>query len=509
MGSCNYPESPNRFLQALLAVGFASSLLSGHAATLIWNGPGAGNNQWSLGANWSGEVVPGASDNASFTNNGAVAVGVINNVVDASTSINGLWYGATVGAHTTLINPDQVLTITGTLPGIGNSPALNVGLENYVVNNQAITAAITGADGTLNINSPTATLQVRQGFGSGTATTLATLDMSGLGTLRANIIRLQIGVESGTPRRVAGVVYLARTNYIVLFQTLNVNSTFTSGSPSLYLGHNTQAGNVNGSVLYLCVTNAIFGNYFVIGRGNQVGNLMAFNPAFLPERPVAFIRGSNNVNRVGVWTIGDNSAGSLTTPSAGTNDFSGGTVDAMVDFMAIGRGRDGNTVNTGIGVLTYDSGIFDVNTLRLGSMIDVSTATGASGAGTVNVNGTATLVVNTVLDLGHVNTTATPSVAAIAGTVGTLNANGGVIRASSIIDGGGTSTINLNGGSLELSGMAGSMGSLANPIDNFALTNSTLTLAANPFGPRAVVGRLTTGGDSNTVNISRLSGIQS
>jgi hypothetical protein len=35
-----------------------------------------------------------------------------------------------------------------------------------------------------------------------------------------------------------------------------------------------------------------------------------------------------------------------------TNDFTGGTVDALVDFLFLGRGRVGTNVNTGIGTLT-------------------------------------------------------------------------------------------------------------------------------------------------------------
>ena len=48
-----------------------------------------------------------------------------------------------------------------------------------------------------------------------------------------------------------------------------------------------------------------------------------------------------NLGRVGIWTVGDNSAGSQTTLSSGTNDFSGGTVDALVDLLLLGRGRVG------------------------------------------------------------------------------------------------------------------------------------------------------------------------
>src|SRR5213075_2719598 len=108
------------------------------------------------------------------------------------------------------------------------------------------------------------------------------------------------------------------------------------------------------------------------------------------------------------------SAASLTGLSSGTNDFSGGTVDAMVDLLFLGRGRVGTTANTGVGVLTFDSGTIDVNTLRLGTMVDEATSTNASGVGTANVGAGATLIVNTALEFAHINTVATATPSAIA-----------------------------------------------------------------------------------------------
>src|SRR5438034_467235 len=47
------------------------------AATVTWNGPGAGANAWSASGNWTGGV-PGAGDDAKFFDPGATGVAVSN-----------------------------------------------------------------------------------------------------------------------------------------------------------------------------------------------------------------------------------------------------------------------------------------------------------------------------------------------------------------------------------------------------------------------------------------------
>src|SRR6185369_14113879 len=267
-------------------------------------------------------------------------------------------------------------------------------------------------------------------------------------------------------------------NSITLNQALDVNTTnWSSGTPALVLGHNTQAGNTNGSQLFLGIQNNIYVNYIVSGRGNQTNNLIAFSPAFLANDPSVTFRGADGSSRVGQWTIGDNTAGSLANaPSSGTNDFTGGSVDALVDRLLLGRGRTGTTTNTGIGVLTFNNGTLDANLIRLGTMTDESTSTNASGVGIMNVNGAATLVVNTVLELAHTNTTAVPTAAAVAGTRGTLNVNGGTVSANAIVSAGGTAEIALNNGTLELAGTAGTS---AAPLTILDTTNSIFHLNLN------------------------------
>jgi hypothetical protein len=176
----------------------------------------------------------------------------------------------------------------------------------------------------------------------------------------------------------------------------------------------------------------------------------------------------------------------MAAPSSGTNDFSGGSVDAMVDLLFLGRGRVGTTANTGIGTLTLDDGVVDVNTLRLGTMVDEATSTNASGVGIANVNGTATLVINTALEFAHINTVAAASQSAIAATRGTLNINGGTVQAPNILGAGGTGIINLNSGVLDVQG--GSIVNLTNVNIGASLaavpallTNCAIVTALNPI----------------------------
>ena len=449
---------------------------------LLWTGLG-GSTTWNQQSNWLsltsvGSGTPGVSNDVLFANVAVVgSQGTVDSVIDSDMTIQSLTFTNFNGYHTVQINPGCTLTILGT-NGYQGNPSLNVGMDVYPPNaTNNVWAGFTG-DGTLAISNTNASVQVRQGFGSGLVGTTATLDMSGLGTFNADMRRFQIGSESGTPRRVAGIVYLARTNFITLEQVLDVNTTnWSSGTPALVLGHNTNAGNTNGSQLFLGIQNNIYVNNIVSGRGNQTNNLITFNPAFLGSSPSVTFRGSDGTSRVGQWTIGDNSAGSLaSSPTSGTNDFTGGNVDALVDRLLVGRGRSGNTVNTGIGVLTFDTGTIDANIVRLGTMVDESSSTNASGVGTLNVNGSATLVVNTVLELAHTNTTAVAAASAIAGMRGTLNVNGGIVAANIIASAGGTSVVALNNGTLELTGTAGTP---AAPLTTLNTTNSIFHLNLN------------------------------
>ncbi len=83
-------------LLAAMTAGLVGSNGVAHAATVLWDG-GAGTDQnWTTGGaggNWSGDAVPGATDDAVFTDvAGGGSAGTVTNVVDGSITVQSLSY---------------------------------------------------------------------------------------------------------------------------------------------------------------------------------------------------------------------------------------------------------------------------------------------------------------------------------------------------------------------------------------------------------------------------------
>ena len=444
----------------------------------VWNGPGAGANNWSAGGNWSPAGPPEAFDDAKFYNTGAtgLAVSNINNLVDAGfgRTIASLQYGNNNGNHTIMITAGSTLTVAG-------ANGLIVGTETDNGTAQTVFSTITGPGGTLVINNPSADLIVRQGTLNSGGSQRATLDMSGLGTFTAALNQVLVGFV-GSVNRATGTLYLGKTNTIIV-----------TGSPGIGAGdNNSNSGGQN--LIYLGQTNAIFADSIMIAMRKATATLR-FNPAL--ANPSALFRASDGASRVSTWNIADNSGESNSSSSAlGTNDFSGGTVDALVDTLAVGKSQTTTGANS-TGVLTFTSGTFDVNTLQVG--FQAASGATSAGIGRVNVSGTgAVLVVNSSLELGHTN-----GGAGTTNTFGTLYINGGTVVANTIIAGAGSvsNTLAMNGGTLNFATTAGTP---AAPINNVALTNSTLLFAAATGTTNLVAIAFVTGGASNSISITLL-----
>src|SRR5271170_1026504 len=120
-------------------------------AQSVWNGTNnvSANTNWSSSANWSPGVVPGASSNVLFNFHNTVGgSGIIDNVVDTSTTIQQLAYKQTNNWHNTLILPGVTLTISNALAATN----LVAGTEAATTNN-LVTNTISGLGGTLAITS--------------------------------------------------------------------------------------------------------------------------------------------------------------------------------------------------------------------------------------------------------------------------------------------------------------------------------------------------------------------
>jgi parallel beta-helix repeat protein len=398
---------------------------SGAPGTLLWTGAGT-SLDWSDAPNWTnvtsgGFGPPGISNDVVFTNFAVVASSnTVNNILNSDTSVSSITFNTTNGFHATQISPGSTLTASG-------AKGLFVGTETDLGANATVYGSILGTGGTLLFSNVNANFTIRQGTSASGGTQRGTLDLSGLDTFNANLNQISVGV-AGSVVRATGTLELAK-----------VNSITAAASPGILVGDN--GSNAGGqSRLYLGQDSSIFADSITIAR-QKANGLMAFNPAF--ASPSALFRGANGAGRVAAWNIGDNSAQSTSSSSSrGTNDFTGGSVDAMVDTLVVGKSQK-TTGADSFGTLTFESGTFDVNTLEIGYQAQ-SGATSA-GIGTVNVNGlNAVLTVNTLLELGHSSGTGATN------TLGALNINGGTVQTPNLVAGTGLSTVNLTAGTLDL-----------------------------------------------------------
>ncbi len=485
----------------------AACLLSANwvtAQTELWT---AGANQnWSTPGNWSAGAIPNAATNVLFTNNtGAATIpGTVDSVVDSgfAGTIAALQFanytnsGGVVFYHTLQIASGQTLTVTNGLT-VGT---LSDGVGGVTGTNLYVNASIAGAGATLSLTG--GSLVVNQASAQ-TGAHLAVLNLTNLDNFTANIGRLQIGVANGV-NRAEGNLFLAKTNRI----------TFSGSAPQLYMGFNNGNNNssVNYPILALGESNAFFVDSIAMSADKQ-GNpatRVFFNPVFLTNNPVAYFRGTNGSNsRVSTWTLGNNSGQSNTgSTSDCTNDYSGGTLDAMVDKLTLGVSESQTSGKTGAGngsgTFTFTAGNLNVNTLYLGYS---EGSFGASvGNGYMNVNGSGTLTANNAICLAYW----TPG--GLAGSYGTgvLNINGGTVLANTITNGtvspgsSGTVSANLtiNNGTLGITSLLGSVGTTAWPLGIVTLNNATLQLPISGLQTNVVASLLNLNGTTNIINIT-------
>ncbi len=486
-----------------LMAGLFQATVAG-AATIFWSGASGTDTNWSTPSNWTGVVVPGGADDAKFIDTGAVAFPNINNFIGANFTIGSLQYANTNNSHTTLIANGIALTITNTGGLIAATPG-DPGVAKLITN------SVTGAQGTLILTNAAAVISINQGGAAGSSR--AILNMTGLSTFNANINRIGVGTTTSfnpgnSNNKVAGTLFLAQTNIIALSLTDTLANYQTSGTRTNAIEISKNPSNNGGvpSYLYLGQMNTMYLDSVGIGRdknnGSAVWGWMGFNPAFTNNNPSAYFRGVGGpLSRVTWWAVGDGAgSGSSSNGGVGTNDFSGGTVDALINVLSIGR--DATAVDTWAGphrgCLTFTAGIIDANTILIGNQ---SLETGASTtpcSGLINVFSQAILRANTSMTLGFT----TLATAAAANTAGALNVvNGGTVYANTIVVG-----INSSANKITLANatliVSNTVTTNAAGLFSFATTNSLLGLTVPSDGSlRAVAQTLITGGSTNVIQL--------
>ena len=508
---------------------------TGVRPSVSWVGTDAVNNgitNWSDADNWMLPGPPTSADNVDFADiavapntpfnaigdgpGGIVTPQYVNNFVETSYTIATLTY-------TNVVPGDYQNTFiqNGAALNVVSNGSLVVGSESVDYGSSAtVYATIGGTNGTLNVNDTNGTMFVGMGSGN-TAPPAAYLDLSGLGTLNANVSRLLVGVGSSSEGialgRTSGILYLAQTNTITASIAVSGAETSDTAANAEALDVGDCDGNGgNASFLYLGQTNAIYADAIAVGRQKNTAT-MEFNPNYtaLNIIPSVYIRGAS-ASAVGTFSIGDGCVNSGSGENAnGTCDFtatsggSDGYVNANIGTLYIGRSALATSGSgTVSGTLNFDNGIFNVGTMFVGLN---PTNVAKTATGTVNVNTNSTLGVSGTLSVsGNLNIGLT--VAGGTAATGVLNIGGGTVEANSIVCDahGGNSTITLGnnslGGTLSVANTIGAPGA---PLTTLNLDGGILELEVDGFASvtNIVATSVTTSG-TTTLQINSLFGVQ-
>ena len=178
--------------------------------------------------------------------------------------------------------------------------------------------------------------------GGGDTIANTALDMSGINSFTANygptgVISFGAGAAgAGVPSPFANV-------------TLATSNTLTAGV--LGIGLNNGGGNTSKTIVLLGQTNVINVDSLTLGAGKTQPTpfnettpnptaIMQFNPALTGPNTVTLRGAAGGTSRLGTLTItnGDIYTGSSGTNESGIIDFTGGTVNALIDKMIVSAG---------------------------------------------------------------------------------------------------------------------------------------------------------------------------
>jgi fibronectin-binding autotransporter adhesin len=246
-------------------------------------------------------------------------------------------------------------------------------------------------------------------------------------------------------------------------------------------------------------TNIINVGTLNLAAGRETGNLQ-FNTSTGGLR----LRGTggSDADRANM-VVGDRNTGSSTAATTtGTISLTGHPVDIKFGTLTLGHiSQTANTNLVGSGVFLFDQGTVDVSTITMG-VCQGNSATlflTNSAKGTLTVGASGTLLIGSGgLSLANMTSTAQGSFAK-----GTLNVFGGTAICTNNIFkttiASSTGTIAIATGTLFVQGK---IGSPANPIDNFNVTNATLQMNVDASGTittNAAVGNLNASGTTTIV----------
>jgi autotransporter-associated beta strand protein len=317
-----------------------------------------------------------------------------------------------LGTNIILIGAGRSMTISGNV---------TVGYVSGTTNAVTLLKA-SGTGGSLFAGSGSGSLSVGDD-GSAVGTQRGLLDLSGLGAFTASYNNILIGVGS----RSAGAVILAATSTLTASTLTVADNTGNGMTGSLILGQ----------------TNTFNIGTLNIGREKTTGAVLAFTNTF--ANPVLVLNGlGGSATRADMNVASfypQNASGSGNCNS--TADFSGGTVNALLGTLTVGRGQQ-LSGNSALGALVFSNGTIDATAIVLGSTSGTNAAQ-ATASGTFTMNGGSLTVGAGGMILGLQSN--------VSVATGIFNLNGGTATlGASITSSNGLGTLTLNGGTLNMQG---------------------------------------------------------
>ena len=387
-----------------------------HAATRTWTGLGLTNN-WTDTGNWSGNVLPGAADVATFDATSSKNA-TINGVVNVAGVSIGAGYAGTVTQG----------------PGI----AVTVGATGF----SQTGGTFAGGTSAVTVNGPFT-------FTSGSfAATSGTLSVSGNFTVSGGVFAAGAGTMSfgggaatlsiTTADTFNNLTFAAGTKTVAAGTTLTVSGVLSLTDGSI----NTGTVAAQGAISQATTFDGGTGTLLINGAGAQTFSGAATTtagdiPALVINKPSGTLTLAGTIRTTHAWTY---SAGTL-DPGTSTVVFSGGTVSGAHTLNAVGfratTSIAAGTTLTISGSTTLTAGSLN-GTGTLAAQGDVSQAVGYGG-------GTATLRIDGAGDqtLTGASTTASGNLPLVvidkpsgtltlAGTIRTVRTPGRTPRARSI-----------------------------------------------------------------------------
>jgi hypothetical protein len=435
-----------------------------------WNGGDIhnGNLNWSDANNWTGGV-PITSSAVSFPD-GAWPVttnvqGDVNNIVQSSTAILSLTYNNSINDFVaTEIPSGAALTVSG---GI----TLATGSSVTVVTMSGGGSLIGGSSGGQTLGIPSVSTST-----AGTSL----LDLSGLSTFVFNVPGGTGSINLGTTAGGRGQLNLASVSNNLSATTLNLGNNNTSGLGTLNLGNGTNIINVD---------------TINMGESKTTGTMQFLNNA----GGGVTIANHTGTGRTTINLATEGSSGSTSTDSTGKMLFNGGTVNILAGTVTMAN-RVARADSPGAtAVLSFSNGIVDATTINMA----INTSGGGSSFGTLSVGG-GTLKIGSG-GMSMVNQGGT------AGAGMLIVTNGATVVCSNNIyktTANGVASLILSGGNLIMTSPSGTIGvEDGNPIDNFDLTNSTVTLSAALTADVVVANFDPDTATSSTINVGTLPNI--